>query len=100
MHSVLKQAPWAWIYFILFILVGTFVILNLFVGVIVSKVGNGEQSEVDAHTKLTQEMDELKKEIMLLRKDLQQGTIPIHSSDSTIGHNQQSKNTVNITPKS
>ncbi|MDW7674140.1 MAG: ion transporter, partial [Bacillota bacterium] len=38
MRPILASAPWGWVYFVTFILVGTFVIINLFVGVIVNNV--------------------------------------------------------------
>lgn len=45
MRPLLLSVPWAWTYFIAFILVGTFVIFNLFVGVIVSNVEKVELIE-------------------------------------------------------
>ncbi|GAA0357679.1 ion transporter [Bacillus horti] len=45
MRPMLEQAPWAWIYFITFILVGSFVIINLFIGVIVSNVEKANEAE-------------------------------------------------------
>lgn len=47
MRPLLAEAPSSWLYFVSFVLVGTFVIFNLFVGVIVSNVdkANEEESE-------------------------------------------------------
>lgn len=55
MRPVLEFAPWAWIYFVSFILIGTFVIVNLFVGVIVSNVekANEELLEGEAAEQAT-----------------------------------------------
>jgi voltage-gated sodium channel len=45
MRPLLQTVPWAWTYFVAFILVGTFVIFNLFVGVIVSNVEKADEEE-------------------------------------------------------
>jgi len=38
MEELLPQLPWAWLYFVTFILAGTFVALNFFVGIIVNNL--------------------------------------------------------------
>ncbi|MBK1662187.1 ion transporter [Paracraurococcus ruber] len=46
---VMEQQPWAWLFFIPFIVVSTFVVLNLFIGVIVESIqGMKEQREAAA----------------------------------------------------
>jgi voltage-gated sodium channel len=47
MRPLLLDVPWAWVYFVAFILVGTFVIFNLFVGVIVSNVDKVDLLEAE-----------------------------------------------------
>ncbi len=47
MEEVLPHAPFAWIYFVTFILFGTFVALNFFVGVIVSNLQSAATEERD-----------------------------------------------------
>ncbi len=49
MNAVSTAHPWAWAYFISFIFVGTFVVFNLFVGVIVSNIekSHAEHPEED-----------------------------------------------------
>ncbi len=43
---VMQQQPWAWLFFIPFIIISTFVVLNLFIGVIVDSIqGLKEQRE-------------------------------------------------------
>lgn len=75
MRPVLEFAPWAWIYFVSFILVGTFVIVNLFVGVIVSNVEKANEELVEEQkageapqpTPLEQEIAGLRQEIQELK---------------------------------
>ena len=38
MEELLPQMPWAWLYFVTFILAGMFVALNFFVGIIVNNL--------------------------------------------------------------
>src|SRR5262245_15306494 len=38
MEEILPTLPWAWLYFVTFILAGTFVALNFFVGIIVNNL--------------------------------------------------------------
>jgi voltage-gated sodium channel len=44
MDAVLEAHPWAWIYFVSFVLLGTFVVLNLFIAVVIN---NLETSRVE-----------------------------------------------------
>jgi voltage-gated sodium channel len=44
METVAENHPWAWIYFVSFVLLGTFVILNLFIAVVIN---NLEQSKLE-----------------------------------------------------
>lgn len=65
---IIGEAPWAWIYFIVFILVGTFVIFNLFVGVIVGNVEKANQQEQEVEKRNSELL--LKEEIHALRSEL------------------------------
>ena len=63
MRPINVIAPWAWMYFVSFILVGTFVIINLFVGVIVNNVQEANCTEEDHQEKNKKEItiEEIKK---------------------------------------
>jgi voltage-gated sodium channel len=60
--------PWAWIFFIPFIIVTSFAVLNLFIGIIVDAMHiiHGE----DYNDGVTNNTTQLKKEIQKLRKDI------------------------------
>lgn len=68
MRPIFEEVPWSWPYFIIFILVGTFIIFNLFIGVIVSNVEKANEAEL-ADSKKAEE-DEKKREITELRKEI------------------------------
>jgi len=62
--AVLAVYPWAWIYFVVFILVATFTMLNLFVGVIISvmdrETSDYHEWEKAYRTQLRADIDALK----------------------------------------
>ena len=51
MESAMEATPYAWIYFVTFVLLGTFVVLNLFIAVVIN---NLEQSKVEQLGELDQ----------------------------------------------
>ena len=51
MEAVLSEHPWAWIYFVSFVLIGTFVVLNLFIAVVIN---NLEQSKLEQLAELAE----------------------------------------------
>lgn len=73
MRPINEIAPWAWMYFVSFVLVGTFVVINLFVGVIVNNVQESnleivDKSKTNQSTPPSREdIDSLKEEIASLK---------------------------------
>ena len=70
MELALEALPYAWIYFVSFILVGTFVVLNLFIAVVIN---NLEQSKIEQLEELDQPTThhDVIKELDRTRKALQ-----------------------------
>ncbi|TFB18860.1 ion transporter [Filobacillus milosensis] len=71
MRPVMEEAPYSWIYFVTFILAGSFVVLNLFVGVIVNnfeKVEKMELGQDNGEEELKQEISHLRTEIKELKE--------------------------------
>lgn len=70
-RPIMVEQPYAWIYFVLFIICTTFTVLNLFVGIIVSAMtAEGEAAAVRERQKLKQDQDTILREIQLLRVEL------------------------------
>lgn len=67
MRPIFAELPWSWIYFVSFILVGTFVIFNLFIGVIVSNVEKADKEDEDVDKK---DSNSTEKELALLRQEI------------------------------
>jgi|SRR5690625_1509962 len=66
MSQIMEHDPTAWWYFISFVVIGAFIIINLFVGVIVNNVGEVYQEEEPSPAeiklaKVQEELEEIKK---------------------------------------
>ncbi len=71
-RGVMAQSPYAWIFFVTYLLIATFMVLNLFIAVVVnamqSQVTENLKDEGEAHTRLIlDEVRALRREIELLR---------------------------------
>ena len=70
-RPVMVEHPWAWAFFVPFILITSFAVINLFIGVIVDAMQSQHRQEVD---EIEQEMDtdanELREEITALRHEI------------------------------
>jgi voltage-gated sodium channel len=71
-RGVMVQSPYAWIFFVVYLLIATFMVLNLFIAVVVnamqSQVAEDLKDEGEAHTRLIlDEVRALRREIEALR---------------------------------
>jgi len=74
-RPVMEVYPYAWIFFIPFIMVTTFMVLNLFIGIIVDAIATvKEQDDVDRQHQLSskQDIDQLRQDIAVLQNQLDQ----------------------------
>ncbi len=74
-RPIMEKLPYAWIFFLLFILIATFIVVNLFIAVIVDSLNNLEnesaiiqKEEHDIH----QEVLALREQVMLQNQDLRE----------------------------
>ena len=72
--DVMAVYEWAWIFFIGYILVATFLVLNLVIGVVVSSIQSRIQSESASNTAaetemVMKELREIREEVRLLREE-------------------------------
>ncbi|KMK76062.1 ion transporter [Alkalihalobacillus pseudalcaliphilus] len=70
MRPIMESLPWAWIYFIAFVLVGTFIIFNLFIGVIVNNVEKA--NEADLADEVKEKEFQSQKQMKLLHAELRE----------------------------
>jgi voltage-gated sodium channel len=72
-RSVMAQSPYAWMFFVVYLLIATFMVLNLFIAVVVNamqaEVTEDLRDEEEAHTRLIlHEVQALRREIETLRE--------------------------------
>ncbi len=82
-RPVIEQFPYAWIYFVTFILITAFTVLNLFIGIIVNTMQEGyheseQKSREDIETRARRERQEL----LNLLRDIDQRLERLESRDS------------------
>ena len=70
MYTAMVAYDWAWIYFVSFVIMGTFVIINLFIAVVLN---NLEQAKTEQLKELRQPVtrDELPDELARLRERME-----------------------------
>jgi voltage-gated sodium channel len=76
-RPVMEQVPWAWAFFIVFILFATFTMLNLFIAIIVNAMQTFQESEhqstLDSVAQVAQSVEqELHQEVKVLREELRE----------------------------
>jgi len=69
-RPVMEKFPYAWIFFIFFILIATFVIVNLFIAVIVDSLTSGSSSEETQAAR--DQSDILQSEMQAMRQELRE----------------------------
>jgi voltage-gated sodium channel len=47
MDASMEATPWAWIYFVTFIMIGTFVVLNLFIAVVINNLEASKAEQLE-----------------------------------------------------
>lgn len=90
-RPVMEEFPYAWSFFIPFIIVTTFTVLNLFIGIIVDAIATvTEQDKQDRQQQFSskEDIDHLRQDIALLQKQLDH-LLEIKSVES---HQETSKN--------
>jgi voltage-gated sodium channel len=60
MDTVMENHPWAWLYFVSFVLLGTFVILNLFIAVVINNLETAKLEQLEELEKPVTHEDVLK----------------------------------------
>ncbi|WP_226574591.1 ion transporter [Acuticoccus sediminis] len=70
-RPVMEAAPYAWVFFVPFILLTSFVVLNLFIGVVVSAMQESvEESAADSRAEIVREGETVARSIKAMRKDI------------------------------
>lgn len=74
LKECMQVTPWAWVYFISFIVIATFVIINLFIAIVLDNIesakGETMQHLDDNRTTVIAELEQLERQIKLLKENL------------------------------
>ncbi len=77
MEEALEVRPWAWIFFVSFVLIGTFVVLNLFIAVVINNLEASKVAELEelaapvTYEEILQELERAREALMQLRRKLE-----------------------------
>jgi voltage-gated sodium channel len=87
-NPVLTTHPFAWIFFIIFMLVTSFTVLNLFIGIIVDAMQSEQEEELDQdRARSRANFDTIMAELHALRAEL--GALRSESGEKPRGRNPQ-----------
>ncbi len=73
-NTVVAEIPWAWLFFVVYILVATLTMLNLFVAIIISAMENeakGDESEPDRESLMLEEIRLMREQMNELQRKLE-----------------------------
>ena len=81
MNTAMRHYPWAWLYFVSFVVVGTFVVINMFIAIIINSLddakrerersGEGEETEPVSREQLMQEIRAARETLERLERRLE-----------------------------
>lgn len=77
MYKAMELSPYAWIYFVSFVVVGTFVVINLFIAVVLNNLDKAKTEQLERfnerleHGSLLRQLEQTQASLDTLRKQLQ-----------------------------
>ncbi|KUJ82768.1 ion transporter [Microbulbifer flavimaris] len=89
MYTAMEAMPWAWVYFVSFVVMGAFVMINLFIGVVLNNLEEAKLRRLDelqlppSQTEILRELRATQEALARLQKRMQD--VPAPSADRTPG---------------
>ncbi|GAA5525782.1 hypothetical protein Maes01_02355 [Microbulbifer aestuariivivens] len=89
MYTAMEVMPWAWVYFVSFVVMGAFVMINLFIGVVLNNLEEAKLRRLDelqmppSQTEILRELRATQEALARLQKRMQDAPVP--STDRTPG---------------
>jgi voltage-gated sodium channel len=77
METAMEAHPWSWVFFVSFVLIGTFVMLNLFIAVVINNLEASKVEELKAlntpptHDELVREIERTREALSALQRTLE-----------------------------
>jgi voltage-gated sodium channel len=84
MDTALELHDWSWIYFVSFVLIGTFVMLNLFIAVVINNLDASKSEKLDrlrdqtTHEEIVEELERTREALASLQRKIE--ALPVRSS--------------------
>ena len=70
MNAAMEHHPWSWVYFVSFVVVGTFVVINLFIAIIINSLDDAKRSQLQEGLEPVSRQD-LMRELRATRETLE-----------------------------
>ncbi|AOS96762.1 Ion transport protein [Microbulbifer aggregans] len=89
MYTAMEAMPWAWVYFVSFVVMGAFVMINLFIGVVLNNLEEAKLRRLDelqlppSQTEILRELRATQEALARLQKRMQD--IPLEPAEKTPG---------------
>ncbi len=93
MYAAMQAKPWAWIYFISFVVVGTFVVVNLFIAIVLNNLDEAKAEKLrqlqspPTAQQMMKELQDTQMALQRLQRQLELGVSPV--SDAVSGTDGQ-----------
>ena len=77
MNTAMEAYPWSWVYFVTFVLIGTFVMLNLFIAVVINNLDASKAAELEelrdpvTHDEVLRELERTRDALAALQRRLE-----------------------------
>ena len=88
MDAAMDDLPWAWVYFVTFIMIGTFIVLNLFIAIVINNLETSKAAELEelrqpvTHEEVLRELERTREALSSLQRKLEALPAPARGSGS------------------
>ena len=85
MNAAMEHHPWSWVYFVSFVVVGTFVVINLFIAIIINSLDDTKRSQLQEGLEPVSRQD-LMRELRATRETLERLEERLNADDAEDEH--------------
>ncbi len=85
MNAAMVHHPWSWVYFVSFVVVGTFVVINLFIAIIINSLDDAKRSQLQEGLEPVSRQD-LMRELRATRETLERLEERLNATDAEDEH--------------
>lgn len=85
MNAAMEHHSWSWVYFVSFVVVGTFVVINLFIAIIINSLDDAKRSQLQEGLEPVSRQD-LMRELRATRETLERLEVRLNATDADDEH--------------